>query len=242
MGAKEKTGFLGRQSRARGSSPPAPEQRPARIPNAVVRRLVHYTRVLKALEQTGIEKVSSRQLADNLGINSAQVRKDLACFGQFGVPGVGYRVGELRASLKRILGTDKEVRAALVGVGNLGSALMSYGGFARQGFRIVAAFDNDGRKIGTVRAGVPIYGMSELADLVREHGIEIAILCVPSEAAQSVADSLVEAGISGILNFVPVRLTVPPRVRVQPVDLTVEIETLSFYLHSVTVQNGGTPA
>jgi redox-sensing transcriptional repressor len=206
------------------------DDRHGRIPNPVVRRLVHYTRVLKTLESAGIEKVSSRQLADNLGINSAQVRKDLACFGQFGVPGVGYRVGELRASLKRILGTDKEVRVALVGVGNLGSALMSYGGFVRQGFRIVVAFDIDGRKIGTVRSGVPVHAMSEIGPLVREHGIAMAILCVPAEAAQSVADALVEAGITGILNFVPVRLTVPPPVKVQPVDLTVEIETLSYYL------------
>lgn len=213
-----------------------PDQPPRldRIPAAVVRRLALYSRVLSDLELENIEKVSSSELADLLAINSAQVRKDLAYFGQFGVPGFGYYVKDLRNNLKRILRTDREVRVILVGVGNLGSALVSYGGFQRQGFKIVLAFDADRRKVGSSRGPLEVYHIDELEEKLKELRADIAILAVPGDACQPVADRLVQVGIRGILNFVPRRLNVPEHVKVHYVDLSIEMETLSYYLRSQT--------
>jgi len=201
-----------------------------RIPRAVIKRLSLYNRALQQLEMRRIEKVSSRELAERLGLNSAQVRKDLAYFGQFGVPGVGYYVADLRHNIKRILGTDREIRVALVGVGNLGSALLSYGGFNRQGFRLVAAFDNNKRKVGAIKGGAPVFDIAHLEDRLREFAIDIVILTVPDAVAQEICDRVVRAGITAILNFVPHRLIVPPEVKVHYVDLTIEIESLTYYL------------
>lgn len=205
---------------------------PSRIPPAVVRRLALYSRVLSDLELNSAEKVSSSELAELLGVNSAQVRKDLAYFGQFGVPGFGYYIKDLRENLQRILRTDRDVRVILVGVGNLGSALVSYGGFNRQGFRITMAFDADRRKVGSSRGDLAVYHMDDMEAHIRDSGADIAILAVPAEACQAVADRLVEAGIHGILNFVPRRLTVPSHVKVHYVDLSIEMETLSYYLRT----------
>jgi redox-sensing transcriptional repressor len=200
------------------------------IPRKVIRRLSLYLRVLRNLEMNKVSTVSSQALAESLGFTSAQVRKDLAWFGQFGVPGVGYAVSDLQRNLERILRTDREVRVAIVGAGNLGSALMSYGGFARHGVRIVMAFDADIHKIGTERGGVWIFSMDSLEERLKAAGIDIVILTVPAEVAQQVADRVVAAGIAGIVNFVPLHLRVPSHVRVQYVDLAIEIESLSYYL------------
>jgi redox-sensing transcriptional repressor len=201
-----------------------------KIPKAVIKRLSLYSRVLQNLEILDREKVSSRELAAHLGLNSAQVRKDLAYFGQFGVPGLGYYVSDLRKNIKRILGTDRGVRLGLVGVGNLGTALLSYGGFARQGFHIVAAFDSDKRKVGSTKGGVPIYDVADLQRVLREQRIDIAVLAVPADHAQAVAEQLIQGGISALLNFVPMHLQVPEHVKVHYVDLSIEIESLSYYL------------
>lgn len=201
-----------------------------RIPKAVVKRLSLYSRVLTDLEMNNVEKISSQELAYHLGLNSAQVRKDLAYFGQFGVPGFGYYVSDLRANLKRILRTDRQLRVALVGVGNLGSALMAYGGFQRQGFKIAMAFDSDPRKVGQTRDGVTIHSTDELEKRLSEAAIDIVILAVPPDASQALADRVVRAGITGILNFVPKRLVVPEGVKVHYVDLAIELESLSYYL------------
>ncbi len=217
----------------------APETRPPlrgadrrerieQIPKKVIKRLSLYLRLLRNLNK--VSTVSSQALAESLGFTSAQVRKDLAYFGQFGTPGVGYSVSDLLRNLERILGTDREVRVAIIGAGNLGSALMSYGGFSRHGVRIVMAFDTDIHKIGTERGGVWIFSMDSLEERLLAAEIDIAILTVPAEVAQSVADRVVAAGVSGILNFVPVHLRVPAHVRVQYVDLAIEIESLSYYL------------
>ncbi len=203
-----------------------------KIPSAVVRRLALYSRLLSDLELNTVEKISSSELADLLGINSAQVRKDLAYFGQFGVPGFGYYIKDLRENLKRILRTDREVRVILVGVGNLGSALVSYGGFNRQGFKIEMAFDADRRKVGSSRGDLAVYHVDELEDRLKQSGADIGVLAVPVDACQGMADRLVAAGIKGILNFVPKRLTVPEGVKVHYVDLSIEMETLSYYLRS----------
>jgi redox-sensing transcriptional repressor len=211
--------------------PTQPGANPQKIPKAVIKRLSLYNRVLQKLAMSGVEKVHSRDLGEALGLNSAQVRKDLAYFGQFGVPGLGYYVKDLRARLKRILGTDLLVRLGLVGVGNLGQALLAYTtGFSRDGFRTVAAFDSDKRKVGGERNGVPVFHVSELRRRIGEMAIDIVVLTVPPGAAQQVAGEAIEAGITAILNFVPQRLVVPPHVKVHYVDFSIEIESLSYYL------------
>ena len=202
-----------------------------KIPKAVIKRLSLYSRVLQKYAISGIDKISSKELGEALGLNSAQVRKDLAYFGQFGVPGFGYYVDELRTRIKSILGTHRTVRLSLVGVGNLGQALLSYTTqFAREGFRIVAAFDADKRKVGGDRLGVPIFHINELDQRVKELAIDIVILAVPSGVAQKIAEKAIKAGITAILNFVPERLIVPEGVKVHYVDLSIEVESLSFYL------------
>jgi redox-sensing transcriptional repressor len=201
-----------------------------KIPEMTIRRLSVYTRCLLQLEEDGIETISSQELADRFNLNSAQVRKDLAYFGEFGVRGIGYYVSKLKAELQRILGLDREWPVALVGLGNLGAALFHYKGFSRQGFRIAVVIDDDPAKIGRDIDGVPIVGTAELAREVRARAIQIAILAVPAESAQSVADQLVDAGIKTLLNFAPSRLRVAKDVRLKNVDLSIELETLSFYL------------
>jgi redox-sensing transcriptional repressor len=203
-----------------------------KIPKAVIKRLSLYSRELQKLAISGVEKISSKELGDALGLNSAQVRKDLAYFGQFGVPGLGYYVEDLRIRIKTILGTDRTVRLAIVGIGNLGQALMSNNSnFSRDGFRLVAAFDADKRKVGGERAGVPIFHVSDLAARIRELAIDIVILAVPAGGnAQKIVQTAVDAGVTAILNFVPERLIAPAGVKIHYVDLSIEIESLSYYL------------
>jgi len=195
-----------------------------------IRRLSVYTRCLLQLEEDGVKTVSSQELADRFNLNSAQVRKDLAYFGEFGVRGIGYYVSGLKAELQRILGLDREWPVALIGFGNLGSALFHYRGFARQGFRIAAIFDEDPTKVAPEVESIPIFASRDLGREVKARGIQIAIVAVPTEAAQAVADQLVAAGIKAILNFAPARIKVPRDVRLKNVDLSIELETLSFYL------------
>jgi redox-sensing transcriptional repressor len=204
--------------------------RPPKIPEMTVRRLSVYTRCLQQLEEDGVKTVSSQELAERFNLNSAQVRKDLAYFGEFGVRGIGYYVAGLKAELQKILGLDREWAVALVGFGNLGSALFHYKGFTRQGFRIAAIFDDDPAKIGREVGGVPVFASRDLEREVRARGIQIAIVAVPPEAAQGVTDQLVDAGIKAVLNFAPARLRAPRDTRLKHVDLSIELETLSFYL------------
>jgi redox-sensing transcriptional repressor len=209
---------------------PRSSYRPPKIPEMTIRRLSVYTRCLLQLEEDGVETVSSQDLAERFNLNSAQVRKDLAYFGEFGVRGIGYYVAGLKAELQKILGLDREWQVALVGFGNLGSALVRYRGFSRQGFRIVAIFDDDPAKIGRAVDGVPVFASTDLAREVKARGIQIAIVAVPTESAQTVTDQLVAAGIKAVLNFAPARLKAPDDVRLKNVDLSIELETLSFYL------------
>ena len=195
-----------------------------------IHRLSVYTRCLLQLEEDGVKTISSQEMADRFNLNSAQVRKDLAYFGEFGVRGIGYYVAGLKAELQRILGLDRQWPVVLVGFGNLGSALFHYKGFGRQGFRIAAIVDDDPAKVAREVDLVPVVASRDLAREVRVRGIQIAIVAVPGEAAQGVTDQLVGAGIRAILNFAPARLKVPREVRLQNVDLSIELETLSFYL------------
>jgi redox-sensing transcriptional repressor len=202
----------------------------SKIPEMTVRRLSVYTRCLQQLEEDGVKTVSSQELAERFNLNSAQVRKDLAYFGEFGVRGIGYYVAGLKAELQKILGLDREWAVALIGFGNLGSALFHYKGFSRQGFRIAAIFDDDPAKIGRDVGGAPVLSSTDLAREVKARGIQIAIVAVPPEAAQTVTDQLADAGIKAILNFAPSRLRAPRDTRLKHVDLSIELETLSFYL------------
>jgi len=195
-----------------------------------IHRLSVYTRCLLQLEEDGVKTISSQEMADRFNLNSAQVRKDLAYFGEFGVRGIGYYVAGLKGELQRILGLDRQWPVVLVGFGNLGSALFHYKGFGRQGFRIAAIVDDDPAKVAREVDSVPVVGSRDLAREVRARGIQIAIVAVPGESAQAVTDQLVGAGIRAILNFAPARLKVPREVRLQNVDLSIELETLSFYL------------
>lgn len=208
-----------------------------RIPERTVTRLSIYLRCLEELEADGLASVSSRQLAERFGLNSAQVRKDLAYFGQFGVRGLGYHIVELKHNLERILGLKQDWEVALVGVGNLGSALMAYRGFGQRGFKLALAFDADPVKSGRVIEGVEIQEAARMVATIRRRRVKIAVLAVPAAAAQGVADLLVEAGITAILNFAPAQLAVPERVKVQNVDLAVLLKTLSY--HTVRASRPG---
>jgi len=201
-----------------------------KIPEMTVRRLSVYTRCLQQLEEDGVKTISSQELAERFNLNSAQVRKDLAYFGEFGVRGIGYYVAGLKAELQRILGLDREWAVALVGFGNLGSALFHYKGFSRQGFRIAVIFDDDPAKAGRTMDGVPILPMSELPREAKAKNLQIAIVAVPAESAPEVAEKLVAAGIKAVLNFAPGRLRTAKDVRLKNVDLAIELESLSFYL------------
>jgi redox-sensing transcriptional repressor len=163
-----------------------------------------------------------------LGVTDAQVRKDLAYFGHFGHPGIGYRCDELIAEIRHILGTDREWVVTMVGVGNMGRALLRYKGFAAQGFRIVAAFDLDSRIVGTRIEGIPVHDPRELTQIVRQLHIQLGMITVPATHAQQVADQLVAAGIVGIVNFAPVTLSLPKDIGLVGVDLTTELEQLAF--------------
>lgn len=201
---------------------------PSRLPKAVSQRLSLYLRHLEGLEENGKPTVSSSQLARALGLTAAQVRKDLTYFGQFGFPGVGYKVPHLLQEVRRILGTDRTWPVALVGAGNLGTALLRYRGFRKQKFEIVAVFDSDPSIVGKTVGKVKVYPVRDMVKVIRAKGIRLAIVAVPAVAAQEVATRLAEAGVRGILNFAPVRIEVPPEVRVLGVDLAIQLEQLAF--------------
>ncbi len=207
---------------------PTSRPNPNAIPGAVVSRLSLYLRELQHLIATGKETTSSSQLGRRLGFTDAQVRKDLAHFGNFGHPGIGYRCDELIEAIRKILGTDREWQVALVGVGNLGRALLGYRGFVQQGFRIVVAFDTDPAKVGTHIEGVEICHLSRLGKVLEEKKIELVMVAVPAADAQSVTDEFVAAGIIGIVNFAPVTLRVPDGVSMVGVDLARELEQVTF--------------
>jgi len=201
------------------------------IPNPAVRRLSLYLRQLESFKRAERRTISSKQLGESLGLTDAQVRKDFAYFGQFGHPGIGYRVDELIGRVKHILGTDKTWNVLLVGAGNLGRALSAYNGFDTKGFRLVSVFDQDPGKVGIKHGPFVVQGMNELAATVARESIRLAILAVPAESAQNVADQLIAAGVRGLLNFAPVSINVPSDVALNAVDLAVQLEQLSFQVN-----------
>lgn len=199
-----------------------------KIPEATIIRLSVYSRYLTELDKKGIINISSGEIAEGVGGSPAQVRKDLAYFGEFGTRGVGYNVKELNQHIIRILGLGKEWKVVIVGAGNLGSALTQYKGFRERGFEVVGVFDNDLNKVGLTLNGVPIYPVSKLYETVKGKDIEMGIIAVPSAYAQDVADLLVQSGVKAILNFAPVVISVPEEVELRNVDLAVNLEILTF--------------
>ena len=209
----------------------APDPNKAQVSELTTNRLSVYLRCLNTLEDAGVKTISSQSLAEQFHLNAAQIRKDLAYFGEFGVRGVGYYVRDLKRHLRQILGLDRKLRVGIIGAGNLGLALADYQGFQQEGFEIAALFDALASKVGEhSRGGVPIHDIRELKKIVKREGISIAVLAVPASAASDVADLVVGAGIKAVLNFSPGTLQVPPGVKLKSVDLTVSLESLSFFL------------
>ncbi len=200
------------------------------IPRKAIYRLSIYQRCLQALRENGVGTVSSGALAKAAGVKPTQLRKDLTYFGQFGTRGLGYDVETLSAVITKVLGTTSPEPVILVGVGNLGAALLRYGGFRKEGFEIRAGFDLEPNRPRTGLPDIPIRPQSEMADFIREHGVKMAILAVPVVAAQQVVNDMVAAGIQAILNFSPTVLEVPDGVFVNAVDLAVELENLAYFV------------
>lgn len=199
-----------------------------KIPQAAVPRLSLYYRAL--LESRGKDYISSEELSKLTNFTAAQVRRDLTYFGQFGTPGKGYAIEGLKKAIVSILGTDKNWEVALVGVGNLGTALLSYKGFEQQGFRVVCAFDSDLRKIGKTLETIKVQDTAELAAAVKAKNIQIAIVATSAEGAQNVVDILISSGVKAILNFAPIRPHVPASVNLLNIDLSIELERLAYFL------------
>ncbi len=202
----------------------------AEIPRKAIYRLSVYLRCLQRLKENGIRTVSSEALSKAARVKSTQLRKDLTYFGQFGTRGLGYDVEQLSTMISDLLGTTSLQPVVLVGVGNLGLALLSYKGFEQEGFEIVAAFDMDAARKRDKAVSTPIYPMDRIAEIVRRRGVKMAIIAVPASEAQEVANQLVSAGVAGILNFAPIVLHVPDEVMVNNVNLAIELENLSYFI------------
>ena len=215
-----------------------------RIPEASVARLPVYLRALHGLAENGSTTVSSEALAAAAGVNSAKVRKDLSHLGSYGTRGVGYEVDELVQHISSALGLTQRWSVVLVGVGNLGHALAGYGGFASRGFRIAGLLDADPARVGEEIAGVTVRHMDDLDEVVRTDGVSIGVIATPAAAAQEVCDRLVAAGVTSILNFAPAVLQVPAGVDLRKVDLSIELQILSFHEHrkSAPTQTAGASA
>jgi len=216
----------------KGASKHSPGRQTAdQVSELTTNRLSVYLRCLNVLEDAGVRTISSQALAEQFHLNAAQIRKDLAYFGEFGVRGVGYYVRDLKRHLRQILGLDRKLRVAIMGAGNLGLALADYPGFRQEGFEIAALFDTLKEKVGQQsRSGVPIHDIGELKKVAKREGIRIAVIAVPAPHAQHVLSLVIAAGIRAVLNFSPGTLEVPPDVKLKSVDLTVSLESLSFFL------------
>jgi redox-sensing transcriptional repressor len=202
-----------------------------KVSELTTNRLSIYLRCLNELSVFKVKTISSQAMADQFNLNSAQIRKDLAYFGEFGVRGVGYYVEDLRQHLMKILGLTEKRRVAIVGLGNLGMALANYQGFSNNNFEIAALFDADPEKIGKkTRAGLEIHDALKIGETIKRESIEIVIIAVPAPAAERVLEEVTEAGVRAVLNFAPVHLNPRPGVKVKNVDLTISLESLSYFL------------
>lgn len=200
------------------------------VPDIVVARLPLYLRALSAMQNGGKEFTSSQEMAQWLGISSAQIRKDLSHFGEFGKQGTGYSVAGLQEKLRQILNLEREWPVIIIGAGNIGSAVANYPGFAHRGFRVCAVFDNDPKKIGSAVGAYKIRDVRQLPEFVRKHSVRLAMIAVPAESAQEVADLAIASGIAAILNYAPVNLSVPDHVRVENIDPVLHLQHMTYYL------------
>ena len=201
-----------------------------KIPEATVIRLSVYSRYLSQVDRKGLVTTSSGEIAEGVGVSPAQVRKDLAYFGEFGTRGVGYNVKDLHRHIMKILGLNKRWKVVIVGAGNLGTALCMYGGFRERGFEVVGIFDNDPEKIGYKLNGIEIFPISKLEEIVADTNAEIGIIAVPSEHAQDIAEMFSKTEIQAVLNFAPRVLNLPDQLELRNVDLSVNLEILTFNL------------
>lgn len=208
-----------------------------KVPEVTIERLSIYLRALGKFTEDTV--LSSQSLAALVGATAAQVRKDLAYFGEFGIPGQGYHVGKLRQEVAHILALDRRWRLALVGAGKLGTALLAYPGFKREEFQIVVVFDNDPRKVGKKVEGLKIQPVEKINEVLPQDDIKVGIITTPAEAAQQVADELIEGGVKGILNFAPAHINVPEGIKLKNVDLSMEVESLSYFLSRRARERGG---
>jgi redox-sensing transcriptional repressor len=200
------------------------------VPNIVVARLPLYLRTLQLMDQEGRRVTSSQELGERLGISAAQIRKDLSQFGEFGKQGTGYSIDYLTNQLRLILHVDRVWDVAVVGIGDVGHALARYQGFSDRGFRIVLLFDNDPQKIGIKVGDFTIYNISDLVPMIRQAGVQIAMLSVPVDHAQQVTNLLIQAGIKSILNYAPINISVPVNVHVQYIDPVLHLQRMTYYL------------
>ena len=201
-----------------------------KISELTTSRLSVYLRCLNTLHAAGIKTISSQALAAQFHLNSAQIRKDLGYFGEFGVRGVGYYVEDLRDHITGILGLDRPHRVGIVGAGRLGTALANYNGFGKSNFTVVALFDNDRQKIGKPIGDMPVHDVEQVAHIIRDESIDVMVIAVPAKAAQRVLNQIMSAGIKAVLNFAPVSLNSRKGVKVKTVDLTTSLESLSYFL------------
>jgi redox-sensing transcriptional repressor len=221
------------------SGQPADRPYPGGIPDATVARLPVYLRALYTLAERGVSTVASEELAAAAGVNSAKLRKDLSHLGSYGIRGVGYDVQYLVYQVSRALGLNQNWPVVIVGAGNLGRALGNYGGFLTRGFRIAALFDTDQSLVGRELGSVVVRHVSELEEVVTSAGVAIGVIAVPATAAQAVCDRLVAAGVTSILNFAPVVLTVPDKVDLRKVDLSIELQILAFHAQRRSAERFG---
>ena len=200
------------------------------VPDIVIGRLPIYLRALTHMLDEGQQITASKEMAERLGISSAQIRKDLSHFGEFGKQGMGYDIAHLRDQIKRILKVDRIWDAALVGAGDLGHAIVQYGGFEGRGFRVACVFDNNPQKIGRRLGRFQICDVAEMSEKLEEMGIKVAIVAVPANAAQAVVNDLIDGGIKAILTYAPITVSVPPDVRVQYTDPVTHLQRMTYYL------------
>jgi redox-sensing transcriptional repressor len=203
----------------------------AKIPMATINRLSIYMRTLQELLEGDVDVISSDRLARQCGVNPAQIRKDLAYFGEFGVRGVGYRISDLITQIKEILGLNRTWNLAMIGIGNLGSAMIRHGNFIKHGYIFAGAFDIDPQKVGKrLPNGLLISHFDELEDAIRERDIHMGVITTPANAAQHVANQLVLSGVNGILNFAPIQIQVPDCCHVENVDFTIKLDSVAYHL------------
>ena len=208
-------------------------QKSSRVSEAVIRRLPKYYRYLKEMEKNGVQRISSKELSNRMGLTASQIRQDFNCFGGFGQQGYGYHVSDLCGEIRKILGLDKNYNVIIVGAGNLGQALANYVGFEKEGFNIKAMFDVNPRLVGLSIRGIQIYDIDAMNDYIIENNIQVGVICAPKSQAQEITDQMVKCGIKSIWNFAPIDVETPEEVAVENVHLSDSLYTLSYKMNDI---------